>query len=76
MPKFSPGDKVWYVPDHADGPDHKDAERGVVRSWSELFPREVKGNQTGYRVEYPDSDAPAPSNTKLTYERNLEPREE
>lgn len=69
MPKFSPGDKVYYVPDHADGSGHKDAEVGVV---TEGPIENYLGGKTSYKVDYNDGSP----NAKLTYERHLEPREE
>ena len=35
--KFQPGDQIVYVPNHADGPDHPDAEEGFVTSCNEFY---------------------------------------
>lgn len=35
---FTPGDRVLYVPNHAEGdPAHPDCERGVVSSTNEFY---------------------------------------
>lgn len=68
MAKFSKDERVWYVPNHADGPSHKDAEAGVVKMVSEP---PVKG-KTAYKVDYNDGSDVA----KFTYERHLQKREE
>lgn len=31
------GKKVIYVPMHADGPDHPDAEAGIISSWNDKY---------------------------------------
>jgi hypothetical protein len=50
--KFQPGDQIVYVPNHADGPDHPDAEEGFVTSangyyifcryWSKIYPGQLR----------------------------------
>ena len=35
--KFSNAFEVIYIPNHADGPNHKDCERGIVSSFNEKF---------------------------------------
>ncbi len=54
MRTFKKGDQIIYVPTHADGIDHPDAERGFVTSlapngtsafcryWSKANPRELR----------------------------------
>ena len=34
---FKKGDKVTYIPNHADSPNHKDCKNGVVSSTNEHF---------------------------------------
>ena len=29
--------EIIYIPNHADGPNHKDCERGIVSSFNEKF---------------------------------------
>lgn len=57
MSKFTPGDRVVYVPPHADGPTHSDAVQGVVKE-----PRRL-----GVLVDYQDGSPVA----KYTKRRNL-----
>lgn len=61
MPKFEIGEKVTYIPEHADGPDHPATENGVIK----------EERRTGWLVDYFD-ESPV---TKLTQERFLVPRE-
>lgn len=64
MPKFSEEEKVYYIPDHADSPDHRDAEIGRVRTiGSPVQPHRDRK----YWVEYEDGSGVA----KQTYERHL-----
>jgi hypothetical protein len=35
--KFQRGDQIIYIPNHADGPNHPDAETGFVTSVNEKF---------------------------------------
>lgn len=75
MPKFSKGDKVWYIPDHAEDASHSDAEVGVVED--SVDPNKTisfygSSEERRYFVNYNDGSSVA----KLTYERHLEPREE
>jgi hypothetical protein len=35
--QFHPGDQIIYIPDHANGPDHKDAEFGFVTSITDQY---------------------------------------
>lgn len=66
--RFVRGDKVYYVPDHANGLNHKDVESGVVKSVksSTLSDPQVPS----YYVLYDSSN----NFSKLTYGRNLQPR--
>lgn len=68
MPKFEEGDPVYYIPDHADGPGHQDAEVGVVK---EAGPPVQPHRDRKYLVDYDD---PSPV-AKTTYERHLIKRE-
>lgn len=68
MPKFKKGERVWYVPDHAEDATHRDAEAGIVLETNvALTP---KGHE-GYLVDYKDGSGVA----KLTYERHLQKRD-
>lgn len=31
------GNVVTYIPPHADGPQHKDSERGIISSWNDKY---------------------------------------
>lgn len=72
MPKFSPGSRVWYIPDHAEDFNHKDSEPGKVKDTklvTRKFPEGGYGEVVAYMVKYDSSP-----DAKLTYERNLESR--
>lgn len=65
-PSLNPGEKVWFIPDHADGPDHPDAEPGRIRHFVPA------ANEEAYHVWYYDGSP----NAKLTYRRHLIRRDE
>lgn len=65
MSALSKDDKVWYIPDHADGPEHRDAEAGTI---VDVGP--FDGYDADYLFDYNDGSGVA----KLTYERHLQER--
>lgn len=72
MPSFSKGDKVWYIPDHAEDESHPDAEAGVVKeARKHTWPSGPPDDKQKYLVNYSDDSGVA----ELTYERHLEPRD-
>lgn len=68
MSRFGAEQKVWYVPDHADGPGHRDAEAGVVVG---VGPPVQPHHDRAYWVRYDDGSGVA----KKTYERHLRNQE-
>lgn len=74
MPKFKKGERVWYVPDHADGPEHRDAEAGVVKREADpnTYFFSDRPDVNAYMVDYPNDGSGV---AKLTYERHLQKRD-
>jgi hypothetical protein len=62
MTPLSKGDRVIYIPDHADGPDSKYAEKGVV----------TQVRSTGVLVKYFDG-SPNAKHTKRRLLKRVEP---
>jgi len=64
MSRFEIEERVLYLPDHAEGPDHEDAEVGVVTG---VGPPTEPDRSRQYWVDYDDGSGVS----KCTYERNL-----
>ena len=62
--KFKPGDQIIYIPNHADGPDHPDAEQGFVTSFNDhyIFCRYFSKTYPGQLRTLANSEATMPRN--------------
>lgn len=69
MSRFEIEDRVLYLPSHAEGPGHEDAEVGVVTG---VGPPSQPDRSRQYWVDYNDGSGVS----KCTYERDLQPVEE